>query len=126
MFEVPLGENLVRRLPVIFSDQFVHLHVAQTVLKMPEMKHAKAVSAGMIDHFWCTFGGSQSMNLGSRPGDGHLISMPQMYLTGNPTEPEPYKVPYKLKSGEPSLYFSGEPEQPKPKSGDWGTTKPEI
>lgn len=134
MFEVPLGEGLVRRVGVVFSEAFVHLHMAQAVLKMPEMKTAKAVSAGMVDQFWYTFGGSTSMNMGSRPGDGQIIRFPQLMLTGAPTEPEPYKTPYKSKdqyigmiSDQLSVLESILPKpQPKPKSGDWGTTKPEF
>jgi hypothetical protein len=48
MFEVPLGTDMVRHIPLIFPDSLVHSEMADAFKQTPGMMKAKPISAGFI------------------------------------------------------------------------------
>lgn len=49
MFEKPLSENIVVKIPVIFPNTLVHEDVSKAILSTLGMETAKPVSAGFVN-----------------------------------------------------------------------------
>jgi hypothetical protein len=69
-------------IPVIFPDELVHAHMAQVVLRTPEMRDFRPISAGFVNlemtvmgrHFpITTHGESETLKMKARGEDARII-----------------------------------------------------
>jgi hypothetical protein len=83
MFAKKLG-SMTHHIPIIFPDVCVHLHIAEVMSVLPEMKGYKPVSAGQITlplevigrkFSLVVNGGSETLKLESRSIDAEIIKM---------------------------------------------------
>jgi len=85
VLSVPMGPNLSREMPIIFPDALVHIDVAEVLTRLPELRHAKPVSAGFVNSMELSpacHGESTTLKLKSRGEDDDWLMRTFDYTHG--------------------------------------------
>lgn len=83
VLSIPMGENLVREVPIMYPDFLVHEDVANAIKAVPGMENSTVVSAGSADlGVMSCSGRSTTLNLESRGRDDEVLINSYPYAHG--------------------------------------------